>query len=72
MVMTFEQQIQEAKAINWATAIKVKTQKLIEESKNDIDLYIKIINGDFQYQAHEEFCTEKAAGLYDNQNIRIA
>lgn len=64
-------EIEKAKAINWAIAIQEKVQRLTEESRDDIDLYIKIINGTFQEQAHEEFCKEKASGLYDSQNIRI-
>ena len=68
---TLLQQFEEAKAINWAIAVQEKVQRLTEESRNDIDLYIKIINGTFQEQAHEEFCYEKTQGIYDNQNIRI-
>ncbi len=68
---TLSQQKDEAKAINWSIDVQEKVQKLTEESKNDIDLYIKIINGTFQELAHEEFCIEKAQGLWDAQNVWI-
>lgn len=59
------------KTLNWIEVIKEKTARIIEEHKNDIDFMIRLTNGDYQMLAQEEFCFEKAQGVYDNINMRI-
>ena len=68
---TFEKQIEEAKIINWANVIAGKVEVLTEKYRNHINLFGMILNGDIIAEAQEEFCREKAQGLYDSQNIRI-
>ena len=57
--------------LNWIELIKDKTARIIEEHKYDVDFMVRLVNGDYQMLAQEEFCYEKANGFYDNLNIRI-
>ena len=57
--------------LNWIELIKEKTARIIEEHKNDVDFMIRLVNGDYQMLAQEEFCYEKSLGMYDNVNVRI-
>jgi hypothetical protein len=71
MTQTLERQITEAQAYNWAILIQDKVARLVKEHINDIDLSVKILNGEFYDMAQEEFSREKAQGLWDGQNIWI-
>lgn len=57
--------------LNWIEIIKEKTARIADEHKHDIDYFIKLANGDFQMLAQQEFCFEKAQGIYDNMNVRV-
>ena len=72
MIRTFEQQIEEARIINWANIIAEKVEVITDKYRNHINLFSMILNGDIVAEAQEEFCKEKAQGLYDSQNIRIS
>lgn len=69
-MINFEKQILDAAGFNWFQIIKEKTNRIIKEHINDIDLSIKIFNGEIRDMAIIEFNNEKALGLYDSQNMR--
>ena len=72
-IMTnLEKQILDAAGFNWFQIIKEKTNRLIKEHINDIDLSIKVFNGEIRDMAIAEFNKEKLEGMYDSQNMRIA
>lgn len=64
--MNIEQEIFEAKIKNWCDVITQKVERLIKEHINDVDLSIKLLNGDFYEMAQTEFACEIAQGKYDN------
>lgn len=63
--------LEELRIKNYLTAIRDKVNKIEKEHEGDIDLMIKVVNGDFFDIAHQEFCNEKTQGLYDKLNIKI-
>lgn len=69
--MNLEEEILYAKALNWARIISQKADRICEERKNDVDLMIKILNGDIFAMAQDEFAKDKAMGKYDSQNMPI-
>ncbi|MGN1153822.1 MAG: hypothetical protein ACI4S3_07315 [Candidatus Gastranaerophilaceae bacterium] len=69
--MNSEQKIFIARVSNYLDIIKEKTENLVKEHINDIDMTIKFLNGDFYQMAHEEFVKEYQQGLYDKQLIKL-
>ena len=63
--------IKELQMKNWINIIKEKSLRIMEEHKDDIDFMTKLINGDFEMLAQEEFCYEKSNGFYDKMNVLI-
>ena len=69
--MNLEEEILYAKALNWARIISQKADRICEERKNDVDLMIKILNGDIFAMAQDEFAKDKKMGKYDSMNMPI-
>lgn len=55
MERTFEQQIEEARIINWANIIAEKVEVITDKYRNHINLFSMILNGDIVAEAQEEF-----------------
>ena len=54
-----------ARVKNYIEIIKQKKENLIKKHINDVDMTIKILNGDFYQMAYDEFVKEYQQGLYD-------
>lgn len=61
-----ENEVLLAKGRNWAKLVAKRADKLCELHKNDIDLSIKILNGEIFDEAVKQIALEIKCGLYDS------
>lgn len=54
------------KGRNWAKLVAQRADKICELHKNDIDLSIKILNGEIFDEAVKQIALEIKCGLYDS------
>jgi len=59
------QEIQNAKAKNWAKLVEDRANKLCEIRQNDTDLFVQLLSGDIFNEAVDQIALEIQAGLYD-------
>ena len=63
--MNITDEILQAKGKQWAKLVSNRADKLAEIYKDDIDIMIKILNGDIFNLAVEQIAAEIKAGCYD-------
>lgn len=63
--MNLADEILHAKGKQWARLVAKRADDLVEIHKNDIDIMIKLLNGDIFNQAVEQIALEIKSGLYD-------
>lgn len=69
--MKLKDEILLARGRNWARLINEKTNRICKERQGDIDLMIKLTNGDIYDQAQEEIKYELKTGKLDKMLIPI-
>lgn len=69
--MKLKDEILLARGRNWARLIAEKTNRICEERKNDVDLMIKILNGDIYNEAQNEIAYEIKTGKLDKMLMPI-
>ena len=69
--MKLKDEILLARGRNWARLIAEKTNRICEERKNDVDLMIKILNGDIYNEAQNEIAHEIKTGKLDKMLMPI-
>ena len=69
--MDFKKEISLSRGKNWARLMNEKINRICYEKKDDIDLMIKLINGDIYDQAQEEIADEIKTGKLDKMLIPI-
>ena len=67
--MNINKEIENAKIINWTKEIKSIANELCNKKKNDIDLFVQILNGQIYEEAQEIFSNRKKIGYYDKMNV---
>lgn len=69
--MKLKDEILLARGRNWARLMIEKTNRICEERKNDVDLMIKILNGDIYSEAQNEIAYEIKTGKLDKMLMPI-
>ena len=69
--MNLKKEILLARGKNWARLMNEKINRICYEKKDDIDLMIKLINGDIYDQAQKEIADEIKIGKLDKMLIPI-
>lgn len=69
--MDLKKEILSARGKNWVRLMNEKINRICYEKKDDIDLMIKLINGDIYDQAQEEIKYELKTGKLDKMLIPI-
>ena len=69
--MDLKKEILLSRGKNWARLITEKTNRICKERQGDIDLMIKLINGDIYDQAQEEIKYELKTGKLDKMLMPI-
>lgn len=69
--MDLKKEILLARGKNWARLMNEKINRICYEKKDDIDLMIKLINGDIYDQAQKEIADEIKIGKLDKMLIPI-
>ena len=69
--MKLDEEILLAKGKNWAKLVTERADKICEIRKNDVDLMIKILNGDIYEEAVNQIALEIKAGFYDKMLMPI-
>lgn len=69
--MNLKKEILLSRGKNWARLMNEKINRICYEKKDDIDLMIKLINGDIYDQAQKEIADEIKIGKLDKMLIPI-
>lgn len=59
------EQIQEARAKNWAKLVAKRADKLFELRKGQDDIFIQLLTGNIFHDAVDQIALEIQCGLYD-------
>ena len=68
---TIEEEIKISKAKNWAKIIAENANYICDIRKNDLDLFIDILNGEIYAQAQEMFAQQLKDGKYDGMLMPV-
>lgn len=60
-----QEEIQRAKARNWAKLVEERANELCEIRQNDTDLFVQLLSGDIFCEAVDQIALEIQAELYD-------